>query len=276
MIRLVERLATSSSFFVVHVDKSASADTFDAIRKRVDRLAEASFIERRRCYRAHFSLAEVTLVAIDEALVSPGGFDYAILLSGQDYPIKSNEEIEQFFVREDDKLFLQYFRLPWDPWGPRGGLERIERWHVAIAGHIRSVPVRRRFPEPFQPFGGSHWWCLPRAAVEYVSRFARENARFVKFFKHVYLPEEIFFQTVLLNSRFREKAVNDNLKYMEWLPDDVELGEERGRPKTLRSEDFDQLASVPHLFARKFDVTRDADILDMIDERLLQLTGAAR
>ncbi len=42
-------------------------------------------------------------------------------------------------------------------------------------------------------------------------------------------------------------------------------------PATLDKSYFDKLINSSKLFARKFDMTRDADILDMIDQKILGL-----
>ena len=77
------------------------------------------------------------------------------------------------------------------------------------------------------------------------------------------MPDEIFFQTILLNSPFQRMAVNDNLRYIEWPNPDS------GSPVILCKGDFGKLISSPKLFARKFDVTVDADVLDLIDQEIL-------
>nr|MBA2475511.1 hypothetical protein [Actinomycetota bacterium] len=47
-------------------------------------------------------------------------------------------------------------------------------------------------------------------------------------------------------------------------------------PRVLTAEDFDDIASAPDLYARKFDTALDARILDLIDERLLSDEEAGR
>ena len=44
----------------------------------------------------------------------------------------------------------------------------------------------------------------------------------------------------------------------------------------LRSEDFPKLAASPKLFARKFDATVDAGVLDLIDRQLLRVGAVDR
>jgi len=124
-------------------------------------------------------------------------------------------------------------------------------------------PIKRKFPRGFKPFGGSSYWCLPRECIEYIYKLTTRNRAFVNFFKYVDVPDEIFFQTIILNSPLERMAVNDNLRYLEWNDPDS------GSPAVLRKSDFGKLLSSPKLFARKFDVHVDADVLDLIDREIL-------
>src|SRR5205823_4219631 len=105
------------------------------------------------------------LKGIDEIFRRRLPFDYVILLTGQDYPIKSNRQIDEFFLQQEGWSFMEYFRLPWDKWD-YGGLNRIESWHLRVGRSYIRLPgwigFKRRFPSGLQPFGGSAYWCLSR------------------------------------------------------------------------------------------------------------------
>ena len=75
------------------------------------------------------------------------------------------------------------------------------------------------------------------------------------------MPDEIFVPTVLLNSPLRDSVVGQEVHYVDW---------SRGgaHPKTLGIEDYDRIIESGKLFARKFDVRSDAEVLDMLDANL--------
>jgi hypothetical protein len=50
------------------------------------------------------------------------------------------------------------------------------------------------------------------------------------------------------------------LRYLEWRDPAT-----AGGPAVLCEQDYDEIMSSRELFARKFDITQDAGILDMID-----------
>jgi hypothetical protein len=101
---------------------------------------------------------------------------------------------------------------------------------------------------------------MSRECAQYVHDFVQHNHSYLRFFKYVDVPDEIFFQTIVLNSPFNASVVNDDLRFLEWRNPAV-----AGGPAILQKQDFGKLMQSSKLFARKFDITHDAEILDMID-----------
>jgi hypothetical protein len=97
--------------------------------------------------------------------------------------------------------------------------------------------------------------------VRYVHEFVQRERRFVRFFGHVDKPDEMFFQTILMNSPHTPGIVPDDVHYTNW-------SKGGSHPSTLTVGDFGALRRADDLFARKFDPGVDAEILDLIDERL--------
>jgi hypothetical protein len=265
--RLVRRLDREDAVFMIHVDKKTNDGQFVEVADKLVDLTSVHFLARHTCHWGGFGHVRATLKGI--AALAERGFplDYLILLTGQDYPIKPNAFIDRFFEEHRGKSFMLVDSLPTEWWSPRGGLDRIEYRHLRIHGHHLRLPPKRRFPEGLQPYGGGAYWCLSREAVEYVSRFVAERPDVIAFFKHVDIPDEIFFHTVLMNSEFAHTVVNDHLRHIDWT---------RGpRPAILETADFEALARSPKLFARKFDVEHDEQILTLIDDRLLGVEEVA-
>lgn len=263
--RLVRRLQSDRASFFVHVDKKTDNRDYHALVGSLGDVPSVSFLARHACHWGGFGHVQATLKGIDALAREGAPFDYVILLTGQDYPIKSNEYIERFFDAHAPNSFMGFSPLPSDSWSPRGGLDRIEKVHLRLHGHHLEIPFKRRFPSGLRPFGGGAYWCLSRDCIEYVAGFMARRPDFASFFRHVDIPDEIFFQTILLNSELQDTIVNDNLRYIDWT---------RGsRPAILEVRDFEALRASPKLFARKFDVHQDEAVLDLIDRYLLQSVG---
>ena len=120
---------------------------------------------------------------------------------------------------------------------------------------------KRKLPDGIIPYGGSTWWVISRACAEYLNDFINSPAgrRLINYFRYTRHSDEIFFQTVILNSPLRDTVINDNLRFIDFSRKDL-------HPEILTKDDVSRLADSRKLFGRKFDSEIDADILDMIDE----------
>jgi hypothetical protein len=258
--RLVRRLAPAAAV-LVHVDAKTSSRVYSAMVAATRDVPSVTFLPRHVCRWGSFGHVRASLKGIADLVENKTEYDYAILLTGQDYPLTSSNELARFFARAGGRSFMSHWPLPFAAWSGRGGLDRIESWHaVGPAGlHVR-IPLRRRPPAGLRPSGGSPYWCLARPLVEYLHRLVRERPEIVRFFAHAYIPDELFFQTILASSPHAESITNDNLRYIDW---SVEPG-----PKLLTVDDLPAILDSGKLFARKFDTQVDATILDALDASL--------
>jgi hypothetical protein len=94
--------------------------------------------------------------------------------------------------------------------------------------------------------------------VSYVHDWVGAHPEYVRFFQRVHVPDEMFFQSIVMNSPFRDRVAPDDLRYIDWRADS-------DSPAVLTSADFDRLMESGKLFARKFDPTLDREVLDRID-----------
>jgi hypothetical protein len=262
-VRLINRLEADDVCFFVHVDKKTNELDYARIARPFANSPHVHFLDRHRCDWGGFGHVKATIKGLAE--IERQGFepDYVFLLTGQDYPIVTNAAIKEFLAQGNGASFLSHFPLPSTEW-EGGGLPRIDRWHLRIRGRHyvlsgRRLSIARHMPLGLRPFGGSSYWCLSWRCAEYATRFIRENPSYVRFFRYVDVPDELFFQTILLNSPLRETVIDDDLHFVHW------KHWNDARPAILGREDFDAVMSSGKLFARKFDTAHDGDILDMID-----------
>ncbi len=281
LVRLVRKLNTDMASFFIHVDKKTDGETYRKMTEPLSEYENVYFLDRYARYYGDFNHVKPTLDGIQKILALGKRYDYIILMTGQHYPIKSNSQIQKALQDSGGQSFVEYFSLPDERWKDgNGGLDRINYWHLHWRGWefaflkrrhflkrvpdrvwsalVKILPMRRNLPRNFKEYGGSAYWCLTRECAEYIDEFVRRNDDFVKFFKHVKIAEEIFFQTILMNSHLKNRLTNDNLRYIIWPPSSR-------HPAILGKQDFENFIKTDKLFARKFDMTVDADVLDMID-----------
>jgi len=281
--RLISKLNTENTSFFLHIDRKADDTIYHQIVSQFKKFPNIFFVKRCNSQWGTSNIVKATLEAIN--LIGKIGlkFDYVILLSGQDYLIKTNAYIKMFLQDNQGKEFIENFPLPCSKW-KEGGLRRIEYWHIfwndkyfcipekqefkfPITSFLYSffillLPKKRKLPEGFAIYGGSQFWCLTGECVKWINIFVKQNPKFVKRFNYTSCSDEIFFQTLILNSPFKDKVVNDNMRYIDWA-DNVY------HPRNLEKNDFEKIRQSEKLFARKFDASKDSDILDMIDEMIL-------
>jgi hypothetical protein len=110
---------------------------------------------------------------------------------------------------------------------------------------------------------GGQWMMLNRACCEFIAR-SGEVQKFKDYYLNTLIPDESFFQTVLMNTSFRGTIIDDDKRAIIWIPE----GNIKLRPKTLTMDDRDFLLTGDNLFARKFDEEVDSAILDVLELNL--------
>ena len=291
LIRLVHRLHTPTSIFIIHVDRRTDNNQYREIVSGLGHLGNVIFLKRHNCHWGDFGHVRATLKGLGYLSDHKINFDYVCLLTGQDYPIKSNAYIEAFLQCSSGKEFVSYYPFPNPSWtATGGGLRRIEQWHFrfltdwpfrfldpfvhlpsrrefrskiksAIYSSINMMFSKRTLPGNMRPFGGPGYWCITRECAEFVNTFVNANPKFVKFFKYVDIPDEVFFHTIILNSTFAQNVINDDLRC-------IDISGRYG-PRIWQKRDLEMLTQSKGLIARKFDTAVDSEILDLIDLQLL-------
>ncbi len=82
--------------------------------------------------------------------------------------------------------------------------------------------------------------------------------------KYTWGADEFLIPTIVMNSPFAEKTLNDNLRYIDW-------SEGGSNPKVFTVKDFTALKNSDKLIARKFDCLLDCEILNAIDQEILNI-----
>ena len=225
----------------------------------------AQWIKQRTEIRwGDFSQVAATLRGLREIVGSGRTYDYVIFVSGQDYPILPAEEIVSQIEQRAGSEMIAWIELPPDhPWNRR---YRYRHYHfnnkictLAVNRMIRTLSFRLR-TYPLQPvYKGSQWWNLSIAAIRYILDYCRIHPEFIRFNRTVHCSDELFFQTLLLHSPFRERLLNDNFRYIDWSTGSTS-------PRTLTVNDFDKIVQSGKWFARKLDMQQDSLIFDQLDE----------
>ena len=270
LARLVGALDGDDVTFFVHIDAKVDEAPF---RKAVGAQNNVVFIHNRCTVNwGGFSQVETTLTLLQEAWKYGRPFHRFCLLSGSDYPIKSNVHImREFkttrqFMRVDrsvgvsaNNMHTDNLRFYWfmDLWGP------ISR---RLGGRVARRPY-----DKIELYQGSNWWALRRDCVDYIFDFLSANHDYRTFFKYARCSDEIFFQSIVKQSPFAAEITHDfetasdldefflinehGCHYIDWNSEGERL------PKVLDLADRDKLLNSNALFARKFDEPRSEPLI---------------
>ncbi|MCI0600983.1 MAG: beta-1,6-N-acetylglucosaminyltransferase [Beijerinckiaceae bacterium] len=219
--RTIEALSCEDSAFFVHIDKKSNIDEFLIIEA-----GNVVFTEERiHVYWAEYSMVEAILILIQQALAESKQYEYYILLSGSDYPLRSKEYISRFFDQRRGTEFISLARLP----NTKAGLPLSKINTVSFPSDQPALRLlvkafaklglgqrdyRKHLPN-LQPYGGSTWWALTRSACQYILDFTKYNAFVCEYFAKTITPDETFFHTIFGNSSFSRNAQR-GLMYDDW------------------------------------------------------------
>jgi hypothetical protein len=277
--RLINKIYSTSDFFYITVFGNNSS--IEDWRKMLEEFKNNNFFTTYRPKNAwgQFPIINATLDSMN--VFASFNFDYFINLSGQCYPLKSVDLIKEFF-KSKNFAYMEHFAMPKDSpksWGKRGGLNRIEYSYYRNPFHIwkshspmefiKLPRLHKRLPYNLQPYGGSSYFCLPKKHINFVLGYLKNKSNLIDFFRHTINVDEIFFQTILMNSPLKDTVINDNLRYIDWSKKGKPL------PAVLTIDDVDLLLNSQKLFARKFDIEVDQQILDSIDIDIHKIRGVS-
>lgn len=262
--------------FYIHIDKKVKNFDFEKI-KNIVKKSKIIFTERIDIKWGHSSQIDCELILLKSA--ANNSYSYYHLLSGVDMPIKPKEEIYNFFEKNLGKEFIHFQNKIYN----MKNNDRFSLYHLFpyflrskykyILGIIeiffiklqKILKINRIKNQNIQFQKGANWFSITDNFVEYVllkEKWIKDT------FKYTSCCDEIFLQTLIINSEFKEnlysKEFDDNhitsvKRYIDW---------SRGTPYTFRKEDFNDLINSEALFARKFDLNTDREIIDMIFEEL--------
>jgi Core-2/I-Branching enzyme len=289
LYRLVNALNSEHVSLFVYIDLKADISQYDCRN-----LGNNIFFIKNRVSvnRFGFSQPRAMIDLIRTAAVS-NEYDYFIFLSGNDYPIKDNNYIYNYFNSNYPTNFINFYPLV-ESADYVNNIKKFRYVDLVIDSPIYlNLPLRlfqfminkllpnRSFIEGMIPYRGSTSWCLNRQTINYIVEYldSPKSKKYVKYFKSVWGSDEIFFQTLVLNStyakqcRYYERDIkeskiflkNENKAYLHY----IDWNRDREDPAILDMRDYESLKNSELLFARKFFEHKSDELLDIIDKNLL-------
>lgn len=261
--RLFKAIYHPSNHYLIHVDKRSGVELQTEIQNFLAGYPNASMLKSENALWGGFSLVNVELRGIKELLSMGLNWEFFINLSAQDFPLKSQKSIMEFLGLNKGKDFMKVA----DQGKVRPDtLSRVENYVTESGDSIIDSPIQKRpFLNGVIPYIGNQWMILSRQFCEFVTH-SPEVDRFKEFYRHTFIADEGFFQTVIMNTSYKGTIVNDDKRTIDWVP----MGTIKLRPRDFTIKDAAHLMASPNLFARKFDENVDGNILSILEAHVSQ------
>jgi len=258
--RLFRAIYHPANYYLIHVDKRSSVGLQTEIQDFLSSFANASLLKSQSILWGGYSIVDAELRGIKELLKMGLKWEFFINISGQSFPLKSQTHIRDFLSRNRGNDFIKVAnQIKVRP----ETLNRIQNYYIEFSKRILRTPIKRLYLRGVTPYIGNQWMISSRKFCEFVS-YSPEAERFKRFYRHTFIADEGFFQTVIMNTSYKGTIVNDDKRTIDWVP----LGTIKLRPRDFTSKDAEFLLASQGLFARKFDETVDAGILSILESNL--------
>ncbi len=243
--------------FYVHVDKKSNLKTEDISSR-------AHIFSEYRIYWGAVEHLKAFLFLMEKAYTSGKQYDFYHLITGQDFYACPFDKFDNLL--EFGKNYIETWRFPRKNWWHDGyGIIkyktlaskvdlRKKRYKLANMAYYWWQRLTKTYHSiPNYPMAGGSVYCtISGGAVNYIL-YSEISKDLLKRLMNTTCAEELFFQTVLINSPYKNSIVNDNLRYIDWSV--------HTPPKYLTVEDYDKICQSEKLFCRKIDSSLSKDLI---------------
>ena len=269
IVRLIKKLITDGSVVALHYDLKAGEKDFQLIKESLSEYKDFVFYaDRVKVGWGEWSIIQATLNALQQLETLENKPDYVHLMSGADYPTRSETEFKQFLERNYGTEFIQAVNITQERW-VTGGLsnERYEyrhyfNWqqHQKLFDWNYTVQKKffpkRRFPENLTPHMGSQWWTLTWKSCNEILDYSK-NPALIKFFQTVWIPDEMYIQTIVAKAAGKNRIAGNCLTLYRF--------NNNGLPLVFTNGHHEYLSRQPFFFARKISPYA-LDLRDQLDQ----------
>ena len=220
---------------------------------------------------ASFEMVAATISLMKIVINSKKKYSHVYYGSGNDLLVKRG--LKEFLERNDQYLYMKIFGeiLPDNPLAARYRIKWPE--YVKVRSNWHPCRIIRMFFHLFfkagivlnpnkekvkfeHIFRGSQWFIIPIGAVEYILYYLEKNPDYIKFWECALAPDEFFFHTIILNSKYG-KLIRPSLMY---LTSSTKVTK-RNHPLTITMNDIGLIDKSECYCARKFDMQIDPDVI---------------
>lgn len=275
--RLINALDDPAFDCYIHVDAKSDIDVFDFDSYRLQHSGMTVLKNRRKVFWADYSVSLATMDLFAAAYQKHPDYCRYVVLSGSDYPIKSNREIYDRLTKDhteficdmenpDDRKTKYYHFM-------RHNGSLLTKARLILGEKIKLVRNRRPLTlggKPCKVHFSPQWIALTDEAVGYLLDIYRADRKSIDaFFKYSYASDELMFATLLFSDkRFKEQASihapSSGVHYNELPP--IHLIDYEPTVRVFTDDDRSLVLGSDKLFCRKL-ISGKSDALVSIIEK---------
>ena len=266
--RLISALDAGDASFYIHIDKKAEKQ-YISNQKNVVVIPQHFNIRW-----GGYQMIEASLSLMRQSKKEVPDADYYILLSGVDYPVRSQEFL--YKLLGERREYIDILPMP----APAKSMDRFNHYYfeydrrniklynpkLLLEVLLKKLNIRRSIP--FKLYAGTQWFALTGGCLGHILDVIEKDPCYVRFFRHSLIPDEAFFHTLIGNSPFIQNVAT-SLVYTDWkVPVPPAVIDERHINLIENQIRFEDEYGIRYpFFARKFK-DQSADIIERIDSKL--------
>lgn len=263
LLKIMMLLSSEHHYFIVNID-SKMAD-HKAIASKIKHIVPNSTFLFKRISHGGFSQVATTLKMLQ--IAKQFDPDYCHLLSGQDYPVKTISEFDQFFECHNGESFMWFdTKEQHEKWSISKYKERVDMLHFNDMPFKNLPIVTKLYAYCFRLLNkmvvrkkinelraGWNWFSWHKNVINFVLQQYDCNKSFFNRFHYTHCCDEIIFHTLLYPHISKLKIHADiPLRYINW--DKRAPGRSSNySPLILNEEELAEIERPNIFFCRKVD-----------------------
>ena len=282
--RLVRSLNSGKNDFFIHIDKKMDIEKFKNRLKDLDNIYWAK--KRFLITWCGYSQTNAILSNMETMFDKNVKYDRVVMLTGLDYPLKSNEYMEKEYINNPNKQYMIGFNI--SKCTTKGQIWKITHYHFRDLhiknGRISSMvsgvwirlnhilPLRKKIftkeEDGYDIYMSSEYWSLTYDCVKFVYNTYMKDKKLRKYLKTAFCPSEIFVPTIVFNSKYAKDAeIYDSKEYLNLeVLTKLHYIEYTSSIATYDENDLGKLMDSNKWFVRKLISGKSEELIKRIDE----------
>lgn len=265
---LTDKISKLGGIAFIHIDKKSLNEEILQILNTMDNVYAISK------YKIPWGGIEHVLAIIELINMAVHKIDenfYLHVITGQDCICKSIEELNGFFCEENMANYMSISNASNNKFRYRkyyrndllNYKSRIGNLLTKILYVLQKILLINRKPFlDYEMYKGLVYVSITKEFCNYIVDFLKKDdgKKYLEYLKWCFIPEEFFFQTIAMNSKFQSSVVSNNYRYILW------QNKHGTQPGILDENDYEDIRKSDCFFARKLNIQYSKKLMDMLDK----------